>query len=106
MAALRDRVQLGRKVSVPEDEGGHSIAWVGLGSAWARVTALSARQVSEADARGRAETHAVVLRFRTDLLPGDRIGYRGRWLEVLATEDLNGQRAWLSCRCTETGVLG
>ena len=35
---------------------------------------------------GRRSRHTVVLRFRTDLKPGDRIGYRGRDLEVLAAE--------------------
>jgi SPP1 family predicted phage head-tail adaptor len=106
IAALGDRVQLQRRVSMPEDGGGQSVAYVGLGSAWARVTPLSARQVASADARSRAQSHAVVLRFRTDIGAGDRIGYRGRWLEVLSSEDLDGRRAFLNCRCDETAVLG
>jgi SPP1 family predicted phage head-tail adaptor len=45
---------------------------------------LSARQSAEADARGVRATHGVVLRFRSDFGPGDRITYRGRNLEVVA----------------------
>lgn len=106
IGALQDRVQVQRRVSVPEDDGGQSVAYVGLGAAWARVTPLSARQMASLDARSRTQSHAVVLRFRTDIVAGDRIGYRGRWLEVLASEDLDGRRAFLSCKCEEMAVLG
>jgi head-tail adaptor len=48
----------------------------------------------------------VVLRFRIDLHPGDRITYRGRDLEVMAANDLNGRRAYLACQCSERVVTG
>jgi head-tail adaptor len=53
-----------------------------------------------------AISHAVVLRFRADLGPGDRIVYRGRNLDVVSAADLNGRRAYLSCACSETHVTG
>lgn len=62
--------------------------------------------LSESDARGVAVSHSVVVRFRTDVKAGDRFGYRGRWLSVVSAADLNGRRAWLSCACVETGVVG
>jgi head-tail adaptor len=51
-------------------------------------------------------SHSVVMRFRADLGPGDRIVYRGRNLDVVTAGDLNGRRAYLSCACTETSVAG
>jgi len=48
----------------------------------------------------------VVLRFRTDLAPGDRVVYRGRDLEIAALADINGRRAYLSCQCSERAVTG
>jgi SPP1 family predicted phage head-tail adaptor len=70
------------------------------------VRSLSGRQGSRADGRAVTISHSVVLRFRADVKPGDRITYRGRDLDVVSAADLNGRRAYLSCACSETGVMG
>ena len=106
VGSLTDRVQLQRRVDTGEDEGGVSQLFVPVSALWARVRALGARQLAVADGRGVSASHSVVVRFRTDVSAGDRFGYRGRWLEVLGTEDLNGRRAWLGCTCVERGVMG
>lgn len=106
VGSLTDRVSLQRRETTGEDEGGHAVLFVPVTALWARVRALSDRQVNEADARGVAVSHTVVVRFRTDVKAGDRFGYRGRWLGVLSASDLNGRRAWLSCSCFEKGVMG
>jgi len=106
VGSLTDRVSFQRRETTGEDEGGHIALFVPVNALWARVRALSARQVTEADARGVAVTHSVVVRFRSDVKAGDRFGYRGRWLSVVSAADLNGKRAWLSCQCVETGVVG
>ena len=106
VGSLTDRVSYQRRETSSEDEGGHATFFVPITSLWARVRALSGRQVTEADARGVAVSHSVVVRFRSDVKAGDRFGYRGRWLSVVSAGDLNGRRAWLSCSCVETGVVG
>lgn len=106
IGTLTDRVQLQRRDVAQEGEGGHAVTYVPIASAWSRVKLLSSRQVAEAEARGVALSHAVVLRFRTDIGPGDRIVYRGRVLDIVAAGDLNGRRAYLSCRCVERVVTG
>lgn len=106
IGTLTDRVQLRRRESVAEAEGGHGRIYVPLGNAWARVRSLTGRQGTNADGRAVAISHAVVLRFRADLGPGDRIVYRGRNLDVVSAADLNGRRAYLSCACSETQVTG
>lgn len=106
LGSLTDRVSFQRRETTGEDEGGHAVFFVPVTALWARVRALTSRQVNEADARGVAVTHSVVVRFRTDVKAGDRFGYRGRWLSVVSAGDLNGRRAWLSCACVETGVVG
>ncbi|KKB76413.1 hypothetical protein VW35_16505 [Devosia soli] len=106
IGTLTDRVQLRRRESVAEPEGGHARIFVPMGNAWARVRSLSGRQGNNADGRTVAISHAVVLRFRPDLGPGDRIIYRGRNLDVVSAADLNGRRAYLSCSCSETQVTG
>ncbi|KKB82745.1 hypothetical protein VW29_15655 [Devosia limi DSM 17137] len=89
-----------------EDEGGHSALYVPMANVWARVRSLSGRQGESADGRAVAISHAVVLRFRRDVGPGDRIVYRGRNLDVVSAADLNGRRAYLSCVCSETSITG
>lgn len=106
IGSLADRVALARKVDVAEPEGGTLTSYVPVASLWARVRALSSRQVAEAEARGVSQSHEVVVRFRTDIAPGDRFSWRGRRLEVLGTEDPDGRRAWLACACEETAVTG
>jgi SPP1 family predicted phage head-tail adaptor len=106
LGTLTDRVQLKQRLTTNEDEGGEVAVFNPLATVWARVRPLAARQISEGDARGAGASHSVVLRFRTDVSPGDRIVYRGRSLDVLAANDLNGRRAYLSCLCTERAVTG
>lgn len=106
IGTLRDRVQLQRKDMSAEAEGGHTILYVPLATVWARVTSLKGHISREADSRGADISHSVVMRFRTDVGPGDRVLYRGRALEILSADDLNGRRAYLSCACAERKITG
>ena len=106
LGTLTDRVTLLRKIESSEPEGGTVAVYSALGVVWARVRQLSARTSLAEDARGQAISHSVVLRFRTDLKPGDRIAYRGRTLEIAALADINGRRAYLSCQCSDRAVTG
>lgn len=106
IGTLTDRVQLKSRQSIAEDGGGHARLYVSLGNAWARVRSLTGRQASNADGRAVAISHSVVIRFRNDVGPGDRVVYRGRNLDVVSAADLNGRRAYLACTCSETQVTG
>lgn len=106
LGTLTDRVQLKRKVTSSEDEGGEIAVYTPIATVWARVRQLSARQAFADDARGQNVSHSVVMRFRSDLKPGDRIVYRGRNLEIEALGDVNGRRAYLGCQCSERAVTG
>jgi SPP1 family predicted phage head-tail adaptor len=106
LGTLTDRVQLLRRTAADEDEGGEIAVFTPIATVWARVRSLGARAAFEADGRGQAISHSVVVRFRTDIKPGDRVTYRGRTLEVVSAADMNGRRAYLSCRCVERVVTG
>lgn len=106
LGTLTDRVQLQRREMTRESEGGHATVYVPVATIWSRVRPLPSRAAFEADGRGASISHAVVTRFRTDVKPGDRFVYRGRSLNVVSADDLNGRRAYLSCRCSETAVTG
>ena len=106
IGSLRDRVQLQRREMAHLPDGGHETLFLPVTSLWARVRARSARFAREGDGRAATSSHSVVMRFRKDVRPGDRIVYRGRGLEVVEAEDLNGRRAYLSCLCIETSFTG
>ncbi len=106
IGGLRDRVAFQRRETVAEDEGGQGVMFVPVLTTWARVTPLGARSAFAADARGSEITHSVVLRFRTDVKPGDRFVHRGRTLAVVSAEGVGGGRAFLGCRCREMAVGG
>ena len=106
IGTLTARVQLQRRITTDEDEGGEVAAFTPIATVWARVRPLTARAAFEADGRGQAISHSVVLRYRTDLKPGDRILYRGQVLCIVGASDLNGQQAYLSCQCSERAVTG
>lgn len=106
IGTLTDRVQLKKRETLAEAEGGHERIFVPLSNAWARVRSLTGRQGTNADGRMVAISHSVVLRFRGDVGPGDRIVYRGRNLDVVSAADINGRRAYIACACSETQVTG
>ena len=106
VGSLSERVGVQKRMETPLPEGGHAVDYVPLGSTWARVRSRSGRFGREGDGRAAVASHGVMLRFRKDIGPGDRVIYRGRALEIVAAEDLNGRRAYLSCLCQETEIVG
>ena len=106
VGTMRDRVQLQRRETALLDTGGHETLYVPITAVWARVRARTARFMDESDGRATHCTHAVVIRFRKDVRAGDRIVYRGRALEIVSADDINGRRAYLSCLCVETAMVG
>lgn len=106
VGTLTDRVLLKRRESQDDGGGGHVRIYMSVAHLWARVRSLTGRQGTNADGRTVAISHSVVLRFRNDVSPGDRIVYRGRNLDVVSAADLDGRRAYLSCGCSETSFTG
>lgn len=106
LGTLSDRVEFKRREMMGEAGGGHVTLFVPVASLWARVRSLTGRQGTSADGRAVEISHTIVLRFRNDIRPGDRLVYRGRNLDVVSAADLNGRRAYISCACSETSVTG
>jgi len=106
IGSLTDRVSLQKRVDTSELEGGVTHMFMTVSSIWARVRTLSARLAMAADGRTAEASHSVVVRFRTDVVVGDRFGWGGRWLEVVGVSDMDGRRTWLSCTCAERGMAG
>ncbi len=106
LGMLTERVAIRRRDVADDGQGGTMTTWFPLATVWARITTLSGRVATAADARGAAIAHTVVLRYRADVGAGDRFVWQCKTLEVLSAGDLNGRRAWLSCACSELSVTG
>lgn len=106
LGTLRDRVQLQRRDQIVGDAGGLETTYFPLATLWARVRAMSPALVNYAGGAAARMSHTAVLRYRNDVSPGDRLIYRGKPLDVLSAEDLNGRRAYLVCRCAEFQQAG
>lgn len=103
---LTDRIAFARREATAEPEGGHGVVYVPVATLWGRVRSISSRYSGDADARGVTISHMVVLRFRTDVKPGDRLSTRGRHFFVERAEDIDGRRAFIACACSETVITG
>ena len=102
---MTERVVLKRRITTHQDEGGEAAAYSPLATVWARVTPIGTRAAFASDARTQEISHVVVVRYRTDLRPGDRIGWRAGDLDVEGTSEI-GRRAYLSVQCSSAVVSG
>ena len=73
-----------------------------IATVWGRVRQLSTK--TAVASASPVATHAVTMRFRSDLAADDEIVYRGRVLRVLSVKDIDDRRAYLQAACAERGV--
>lgn len=106
LGSLRDRVTLHRRDQITGDSGGLETTFMPIGTYWARVRALGSVLTQFAGGEASKVSHTAVLRYRTDVSPGDRLIYRDEPLDVISAEDLNGRRAYLVCRCRAVQQAG
>lgn len=106
LGSLRERIELKQTTQSIDSAGGHADSLTSLGLVWAEVNTASGSLVFSGDARNAKITHTIIIRFRSDLKPGDRINYRGEELEVISAEDLNGRHAYLKVLCSQLTIAG
>jgi SPP1 family predicted phage head-tail adaptor len=105
IGSMTERVVLQQRLTTHQDEGGEAALFSPLATVWARVTPVGTRAAFASDARTQVTSHVVVVRYRTDLKPGDRISWRGGDLDVEGTSEI-GRRAYLSVQCSSAAVSG
>lgn len=85
----------------PDGQGGASLSWTELGSAWARIEPVRADFGEEASAGTGTVTHRIWLRFREDLAAGQRLRKASRIFRVKLVRDPDETRRYLVCHCEE-----
>src|SRR5689334_20672036 len=84
-----------------DGQGGQTITWGTLGTAWALVNPLSARETQLAAQMTGELTTGVTIYFRTDLSVKDRIVIGSRTLEIQSIQDPTARREELRLLCVE-----
>ncbi len=103
IGSLRHRVTIERPQRNSEVGGSATIEWITIGNVFARIDAVSGREIELAGGLVGRATHKVLMRFRDDILPEMRIVVGSRRLDIRSVLDLDGRRTWLQCLCEEQG---
>jgi SPP1 family predicted phage head-tail adaptor len=94
---LRTEIVIKNPVETPDGSGGFVVTYQDGGTVWALVDTLSsrldnfgAREIDEA-------SHRIVVRFRDDLKPGQRLSRLNTNYTIKMVKDLDGTSRYLSC---------
>jgi SPP1 family predicted phage head-tail adaptor len=98
---LARRVTLERPDAVDDAGGGFAVSWTPISEAWARIVSSRASEGEEADDLVSRVSHAVRMRWRSDVGAGWRLVFDGRYLRVRAAVDPDGAKRWLDLDCEE-----
>lgn len=83
---LDERITLQRKSLADDGAGGATVSWSDVAEVWAHVRAMSGREREQSMRNEGTADYVVVIR-RRELLPADRIVWRGRYLNIRNLRD-------------------
>ena len=92
---LRTRIAIRRPVRTPDGAGGVSRSWSTIASPRAYVKPISGGERFQAMAISATVTHRIFIRYRTDILPSDRIEIGSRLFQIRAVLDIEERKRWL-----------
>jgi SPP1 family predicted phage head-tail adaptor len=92
---LRHRVQVERRVGVPDDAGGETIAWEPVTTLWARIDPVRAGEQTVAGHLAAVVSHKLTFRWREELTGGMRVVFRERRFRILAVFDPDERRRYV-----------
>ncbi len=99
IGALRHRVELLTPSRIDDDAGGAAIVWLPGPEIWAAVERLTSTRDFAGDRENRLQRIAATVRFRTDIVLGQRLAFENDHYEVVSIEndDERGRRLTLVC---------
>lgn len=98
---LRERITIEAKTLVTDAGGGGAATWSTVATVSAQVTPVKGREGEDAGRLAAMQTFLVVIRYRNDVGPLNRIQWRGRTLNIRSAEDREERRQWLTMECEE-----
>ncbi|MEM9026845.1 MAG: phage head closure protein [Pseudomonadota bacterium] len=98
---LRHRIVIEQSVRTTIAGGAATESWHTIAKVFAKVVPQSGRDVVEGDRVVGRTTHQVTLRYRSDVTRHQRIGFEGRYLDIVSVRDVDSRNRWLVCECME-----
>lgn len=101
---LNERVTIQRRSSTRDAMGGQIETWQVRATLWARVQPMSAgEQYRRQQIQAKADWK-VTIRYNGDVLPSDRLSWRGRTFEIKGILNPDMRRRFLDLACEELQV--
>lgn len=99
IGALRSRIEFLTPSRIDDDGGGAAVVWLPGPEIFAQVTRLASTRDFAGDRTNRLKRIAVAVRYRGDVLLGQRIVFDNETYEVVSIEndDERGRRLTLIC---------
>lgn len=98
---LDQRVRIVQATAARDRIGGLVETWATLATVWAKVEPLSAREAYYRAQVNAGATWRVVMRFRSDVTPRQRIAWNGRTFEIRGVTDPDNRRRMIELACDE-----
>jgi phage head-tail adaptor, putative, SPP1 family len=95
------RLVLETPAETPDGQGGAAVTWEAVRSLWARVEPARVAEAEEAGAATATTSHRIWVRFREDIVAGQRFRKGGRIFLVKWVRDPDETRRFLVCHCEE-----
>lgn len=98
IGALRHKVEMLTPSRIDDNGGGAAIVWLPGPELWAQVERLTSTQDFAGDRSNRLKRIAATMRYRTDVMLGQRLRFDNTDYEVVSIEDEEpGRRLTLIC---------
>lgn len=98
---LRDRIEVQQSSEATNSLGEAVLSWTTIGTVWARVEGVSAREALQTGQANVTLTHRVRLRYYTGLTHQHRFRWRSRVLEIVSLLE-HANRTEHEAICMET----
>jgi SPP1 family predicted phage head-tail adaptor len=98
---LRTEMVLQIAQEVADGCGGFTVTWTNVATVWASIEATTLRAERFAGRQIDEVSHRVVLRYRDDVSPGQRLARGNTNYKIQLVSDLDGTARYLSCLVLE-----
>lgn len=101
---LRNKITIERETQTKNAIGGFSSAWATHIQPFAYIKPVSGYERLQAQKLEADISHKIYIRYVTDILPTDRVLFKGRYMQIRAILDLEERNKWLELTCVEGQV--
>ena len=98
---LRNSIIIEREVTLPNDSGGQDIVWTTYKRLKAYIKVKSGTERVRGMKLESPLSHSIFIRYTADILPTDRVNYKGRYMQIRAVINTEERDRWIELTCEE-----